>query len=167
MSVVPLLGLPTGARAVIDANIFVYAFRERSAQCEGLLARCRAQEVFGVTTLEVVNEVCHRLMLAEAVEEGIIGRPLAALLAGKDDSIARLRRYWTMTTKILEMNLAVLALEEPRARRGQQVRISCGLLTTDSLLVAAAVENSITNLVTLDSDFDHIAGLTVYKPTDL
>jgi predicted nucleic acid-binding protein len=71
VSVVPLLGLPTGARAVIDANIFVYAFRERSAQCEGLLARCRAQEVFGVTTLEVVNEVCHRLMLAEAVEEGI------------------------------------------------------------------------------------------------
>ena len=81
MSVAPLLGLPTGAMAVIDANIFVYAFRERSAQCEGLLARCRAQEVFGVTTLEVVNEVTHRLMLAEAVEEGIIGRPLAALLA--------------------------------------------------------------------------------------
>ena len=167
MSVAPLLGFPTGAMAVIDANIFVYAFRERSAQCEGLLARCRAQEVFGVTTLEVVNEVCHRLMLAEAVEEGIIGRPLAALLAGKHNSIARLRRYWTMTTKILEMNPAVLALEEPRVRRGQQVRISCGLLTTDSLLVAAAVENSITNLVTLDSDFDHIAGLTVYKPTDL
>ena len=83
MSVVPLLGLRTGAMAVIDANIFVYAFRERSAQCAGLLARCRAQEVFGVTTLEVVNEVTHRLMLAEAVQEGIIGRPLAALLAGK------------------------------------------------------------------------------------
>jgi len=65
------------------------------------------------------------------------------------------------------MNLAVLALEEPRVRRGQQVRISHGLLTTDSLLVAAAEENGITNLVTLDSDFDHIAGLTVYKPTDL
>ena len=167
MSVVPLLGLPTGARAVIDANIFVYAFRERSAQCEGLLARCRAQEVFGVTTLEVVNEVCHRLMLAEAVEEGIIGRPHAALLAGKHDSITRLRRYWTTTSRIFEMNLAVLALEEPRVRRGQQVRISHGLLTLDSLLVAAAEENSITNLVTLDSDFDHIAELTVYKPTDL
>ncbi len=167
MSVVPLLGLPTGAMALIDANIFVYAFRERSAQCEGLLARCRAQEVFGVTTLEVVNEVTHRLMLAEAVEEHIIGRPLAALLAGKYNSITRLRRYWTLTARIFEMNLAVLALEEPRVRRSQQVRISHGLLTTDSLLVAAAEENSITNLVTLDSDFDHIAGLTVYKPTDL
>jgi hypothetical protein len=56
-----------------------------------------AQEVFGVTTLEVVNEVSHRLMLAEAVEESIIGRPLAALLAGKHNSIIRLRRYWTLT----------------------------------------------------------------------
>lgn len=112
MSAVPLLGLPTGAVPVIDANIFVYAFRELSAQCEGLLTRCRAQEVFGVTTLEVVNEVSHRLMLAEAVEEGVIGRPLAALLAGKKSSIARLQKYWTMTTRIFEMNLAVLALEE-------------------------------------------------------
>jgi predicted nucleic acid-binding protein len=167
VSVAPLLRLPTGAMALIDANIFIYAFRERSAQCEGLLACCRAQEVFGVTTLEVVNEVSHRLMLAEAVEDGIIGRPLAALLAGKHNSISRLRRYWTMTTRIFEMNLVVLKLEEPRVRRGQQVRLSHGLLTTDSLLVAAAEENSITNLVTLDSDFDQIAGLMVYKPTDL
>jgi predicted nucleic acid-binding protein len=167
VSAVPLLGLPTGAVAVIDANIFVYAFRELSAQCEGLLARCRAQDVFGVTTLEVVNEVSHRLMLAEAVEEGVIGRPLAALLAGKNSSIARLRKYRTLTTRIFEMNLAVLALEELRVRRAQRVRITHGLLTIDSLLVAAAEENSINNLVTLDSDFDHIAGLTVYKPTDL
>jgi hypothetical protein len=32
VSVVPLLRLPTGAMALIDANIFIYAFRERSAQ---------------------------------------------------------------------------------------------------------------------------------------
>lgn len=167
MPIVPLLNLPSGAMAVIDANIFIYALRELSAQCESLLARCRAQEVFGVTTLEVVNEVCHRLMLAEAVEEGIIGRPAAGLLAGRHQSIARLEKYWTLTSQIFGMNFAVVALEEPRVLRAQMVRTSYGLLTMDSLLVAAAQENGITNLVTLDSDFDDIAGLTVYKPTDL
>jgi predicted nucleic acid-binding protein len=65
------------------------------------------------------------------------------------------------------MNIAVLALQESRVRRAHVVRTSHGLLTTDSLLVAAAEEHHIDNLVTLDSDFDHIAGLTVYKPTDL
>ena len=65
------------------------------------------------------------------------------------------------------MNIAVLALQEARVRRAHTVRTSYGLLTTDSLIVAAAEENSIENLVTLDADFDQIPGLTVYKPTDL
>ena len=75
MPVVPLAGLPAGTLVLIDANIFVYAFRELSTECERFLERCRAQQVFGATTLEVVNDVCHRLMLAEALDEGVIGRP--------------------------------------------------------------------------------------------
>ncbi|MBF6571347.1 MAG: type II toxin-antitoxin system VapC family toxin [Candidatus Binataceae bacterium] len=167
MPVVPLAGLPAGTLVLIDANIFVYAFRELSTECERFLERCRAQQVFGATTLEVVNDVCHRLMLAEALDEGLIGRPAAAALAGKRDAIRRLHRYWPLTIQIFEMNIAVLALQEARVRRAHTVRTSYGLLTTDSLLVAAAEENSIENLVTLDSDFDRIPGLTVYKPTDL
>jgi len=165
VAVLPLVGLPAGALVLVDANIFVYAFRGLSTDCESFLERCRAQQVFGATTLEVVNEVCHRLMLAEAVDKGIISRPAAVALAGKRDSIMRLQRYWPLTTRILEMNLVVLALDESRVRRAHAVRTSYGLLTTDSLLVAAAEENGIRNLVTLDSDFDHVAGLT--KPTDL
>jgi len=93
-------------------------------------------------------------MLAEAVDEGIITRPAAGALAGKRDSVRRLQRYWSLTTLIFEMNLAVLSLEESRVRRAQAVRTSYGLLTTDSRLGAAAEENLIPNLVTLDSDFD-------------
>ena len=167
MPVAPLAGLPAGVLVLIDANIFVYAFRGLSAECERFLERCVAQRVFGATTLEVVNDVCHRLMLAEAVDEGVIGRPAAVALAGKRDAIKRLHRYWPLTLQIFEMNIAVLALEEPRVRRAHIVRASHGLLTTDSLLVAAAEEKRITNLVTLDSDFDQIAGLTIYKPMDL
>jgi predicted nucleic acid-binding protein len=165
--IAPLRDLSSGTVAVIDANIFIYALRRLSPQCQNLLERCRAQEVFGVTTLEVINEVSHRLMLAEAVEEAIISRPVATLLAGRHDSIARLQRYWTLTAQIFQMNLAVIPLDEPRVRRAQAVRASYGLLTMDSLLVAAAEDNGTTSFVTLDSDFDDISALTVYKPTDL
>lgn len=167
MPVLPLGALPSAAIVLIDANIFVYALRKLSAECETFLERCRRQQVIGITTLEVVNEVCHRLMLAEAVDEGMITRPAAVALAGKRDSVRRLQRYWPLTSRIFEMNLLVLALEEPRVRHAHTVRTSHGLLTTDSLLVAAAEENRVPNLVTLDSDFDQIPGLTVYKPTDL
>jgi predicted nucleic acid-binding protein len=115
--IAPLLDLPSGAMAVIDANIFIYAMRGLSPQCQNLLERCRAQEVFGVMTLEVVNEVSHRLMLAEAVEKAIIIRPAANLLAGKRGSIARLQKYWTLTAQIFTMNLAVIPLDEARVRR--------------------------------------------------
>lgn len=37
-----------------------------SAQCRTLLERCAREEVFGVTTVEVINEVTQRLMLAIA-----------------------------------------------------------------------------------------------------
>ncbi len=167
MPVAPLLGLPARAMVLIDANIFIYALRESSVQCETLLERCRTEDVLGVTTLEVVNDVCHRLMLVEAVDEVVATRASAPALAGKTDAIRRLHRYWALTSRIFDLNIVILALEEPRVHRAHRVRMSHGLLTTDSLLVAAAEENGIENLVTLDADFDQIPGLTVYKPTDL
>jgi predicted nucleic acid-binding protein len=42
-----------------------------------------------------------------------------------------------------------------------------GLLTRDSLVLAAADQYGVGALATLDSDFDDIGWLTVYKPTDV
>lgn len=43
---------------LVNANIFIYAFMGRSRQCRQLLERCNSEEVFGVTTAEIVSEVC-------------------------------------------------------------------------------------------------------------
>src|SRR5947208_8133031 len=42
-----------------------------------------------------------------------------------------------------------------------------GLLTNDSLIVAAMEEFGIDSLATRDNDFDHISELIVYKPSDI
>jgi predicted nucleic acid-binding protein len=42
-----------------------------------------------------------------------------------------------------------------------------GLLTNDSLILAAMNEYGIGCLTTRDGDFDDVAQLTVYKPTDI
>jgi predicted nucleic acid-binding protein len=42
-----------------------------------------------------------------------------------------------------------------------------GLLTKDSLVLAAADAYGIEALASRDSDFDNIEWLTVYKPTDV
>ena len=47
------------------------------------------------------------------------------------------------------------------------VRSSYGLLTNDSLILAAMSDYGIDSLATRDGDFDHVPTLTVYKPTDV
>ena len=162
-----LPALPSGTVVLVDANIFVYGFLGESQQCAAAIERCRNEDVVGVTTIEVINEVCHRLMLREAFDSGLISRPAAAALRSKKDAIRGLRRYWELTSQILHINLIILAADQARQHSAHRVRTEHGLLTNDSLIVAACQDYGIRLLASRDDDFDAISGLTVYKPTDL
>jgi predicted nucleic acid-binding protein len=67
----------------------------------------------------------------------------------------------------LGLNILVLTSDEARLHRAQTIRARHGLLTNDSLIVAAMEEFGIRNLATRDNDFDHVSELNVYKPTDI
>ena len=163
----PLPALPRGRVVFLDANIFVYGLLGESEQCLALMERCRNEEVAGVTSTEVVGEACHRLMVKEAVDEGLISRPAAYALKPKYDAIRRLRRYWDLTARVFDLNLVIFSSGEARHRAAQRVRQQQGLLTNDSLIAAACLEQEIRLLATRDADFDRIPKLTVYKPTDI
>lgn len=64
--------LKNGDNIFIDANIFIYNFGARSPECKELLLRCATGEVAGYTMTSVLSEVLHRLMIAEAIEKGLI-----------------------------------------------------------------------------------------------
>lgn len=163
----PLPALPSGTLVFIDANIFIYGLLGESRQCADLIERCRNEEVAGVTTIEVVGEVCHRLMVKEAMDLGLISRPAASVLKSKHDAIRRLAKYWKLTARIFQWNLVVLDSNEARHRAAQRIRSEHGLLTNDSLIAAACAERDIRALATRDADFDLISELTVYRPSDL
>jgi len=167
MSVQDLPSLPPGSDILIDANIFIYAFTERSAQCRRLLDQCTSEGTSGTTTIEIVNEVCHRLMLTEAVTAGIISRPSALSLKRKPDAVKTLSRYWSLSESIFHLNLVIIPLNEVRVRLASRLRVEYGLLTTDSMLIAAARQYRITSLASHDSDFHRIDDLTVYRPSDV
>ncbi len=115
----------------------------------------------------LVSEVCHRLMLVEAVDAGLIRKPSAADLRRRRTGIQRLTRYWALTSQILNLNFVVVPLDDRRLRRGQQARADYGLLTNDSLIVAAAQEYGINYLASRDEDFDRIPELVVCMPSDI
>jgi len=145
----------------------VYGLLGQSEQSAHFIERCQNEDLAGVTTTEVVGEVCHRLMLKEAMDLGLVSRPAAASLKGRHTAIRRLHKYWELTARLFQWNLVVLASNESRHRTAQRIRAKYGLLTNDSLIVATCVEHDIRSLASRDADFDSIAELMVYSPSDL
>ncbi len=162
-----LAEVPSGMLVGLDANIFIYAFGRQSVQCAQLLERCQDGNVHAVTTIEVVTEVCNRLMLLEAFENGIITRISVPALRAKAAGIKNLTRYWMLASRIFDLNIKVLRLDEARARRAHLLRTTHGLLTNDSLIAAALEQERIQNIASSDRDFERVEWLTVYAPTDL
>jgi hypothetical protein len=100
MPALPLTAFPAGEEILIDANIIIYALGVRSIQCVELLARCARREISGFTTVDILSDVCHRVMLAEAASRGLIGRPNAANLKGKSQVIRQLSEYWRRVQQV-------------------------------------------------------------------
>lgn len=106
-------------------------------------------------------------MLAEAVAKGVITRQNATAPKGKWRDVAKLDDYWSLTSRIFELNIFIAGADESHLRRAQSIRSDYGLLTTDSLILAAMNELGIDCLASRDGDFDHISSLNLYKPTDI
>lgn len=167
MGASPLRTFPSGTPVFLDANVLINGLSGRSAECRNLLDRCAREDCFGVTTFEVISEVTHKLMLFEACAKKIISKESASLLRKRLKDITRLTQYWHQTERIFRMHIVVLPTDGNRLRSGYKVRASHGMLTNDSLIVAAMQESGLTSVASADDDFDHVAGLTRYEPSDL
>lgn len=160
--------LKHGDGIFIDANIFIYNFGARSPECRDLLLRCAKGDLSGYTLTSVLAEVLHRLMIAEAIEKAHINEknPLRKLRENPE-IIKKLTTYIKNVEKISEMNIKIIALTNELIKKSAKIRHTEGLLTNDSLVVAALKDLRLVNLATNDNDFDCIKWLTVFKPSDL
>jgi predicted nucleic acid-binding protein len=162
-----LRDIPAGSNVLLDANVLIYSLSGISADCVELMRRCILEEISGFTTVEIVNEVSHRLMIAEAFSKGLITKPNSGALKGKHEVIRGLNEYWIQAERVLESNHLVLDLNELRIRHAQDIRRSHGLLTTDATILAAAFELGIDRIATNDTDFQNITGIMSHHPGDV
>jgi len=127
-----------GAAVFIDANVFIYHFVGASPQCTAFLARCESRELRGATSALVLAEVCHRLMTIEAVERKLVApRNVVSKLAARPDLVRQLVTYEAATEAIPSMGVEVGAMTEAILMHGLRIQRRQGLLTNDSLIVAA------------------------------
>lgn len=89
-----LAEIADGESAFVDANIFVYHFTGQSPECRSFLERCATGAIRGFTSTSTLAEVTHRLMIAEAVQLGLVTQVKAVpRLKERPDAIRQLSRY--------------------------------------------------------------------------
>jgi predicted nucleic acid-binding protein len=132
-----LADLRDGDSVFIDANIFIYHLGGRSVACKTLLERCARRELVGYTSTTILAEVVHRLMVAEAIQLGLVTSKTAVKRLKEDpDLVKRLSKYNEEVSKLTEINLVILSFTAEILMRSKEVRQREGLLTNDSLVVA-------------------------------
>lgn len=159
--------VPNGSDVLIDANVFVYGLTAKSAQCKMLLERCSREEVSGITLFEVVHETTHQFMIGEARQKGLFSGQGAKYLSKHPEQVKVLTDYWMNTLRLLALNVLLLPMEQGVVESAQAERVNAGLLTNDSLIVAAMREYGISRIATNDRQFETVAGISVFSPTDV
>lgn len=160
--------LPPATPVFIDANIFIYHFTGASAECTRFLRRCEAGELIGSTSVSVLLEVLHRLMMVEAVKSGAVRPPnVLDKLRRRPEVIRSLSEYYVQTASIPDMGICVRGLSEDVLGASQRVRREHGLLVGDSLLIAAMRTEGVRTLASRDADLRRISEIEVAAPTDV
>ena len=162
--------LVSPADVFVDANTFIYHFTSGpkwGAACTRLLERIEFQEHRGFLSTHVLADVVHRLMTTEAMDR--LGWPatrLASRLRQHHAEIPNLTIYLQALTKIAQIGIQVLPILGLHVHQAAQLSRAHELLTGDALVVAVMQANGLTNLASLDTDFDRVSGITRYATLD-
>lgn len=168
MTSLPLERAPAGELIFVDSSVFIYHFTGLSESCTRFLSRCESGDVKAATSVVVLAEVAHRLMMLEAVSKGHIRTGgVARRLREKPELVRKLRLYQEQVDRIPLMGVRVVPLDMRTWFESAQLRTRFGLLTNDSLVAATADAQGITNLASADRDFERVKHLRRFFPDDL
>jgi len=168
-----LAALPAGTRVFVDTNIFDLDYRGKSATCSAFITRVARGEVVAYVNTQVLSDLLHKLMLAEAYVKGLITRRQASALKERLQAnralAASLTDYQTQFENTLAIGLKVLRINRALLIETKDERATHGLMTGDSLHLGNMNRHGppLRDIVTYDGDFAHIPSLTVWEPMDV
>jgi predicted nucleic acid-binding protein len=154
--------IPSGSTCVLDASVLLYAHQNASLAASLVLRRCAAADIIGILPSAVWEELCHRLMVAEAVATGrITGPNPARRLAEHPEIVRSLTAYRESIAELSAMGLRFEPVRREDVLTGAiEMQKRHGLLTNDSIIVACAVRLGVDYLITSDGG---LAALTAVR----
>jgi predicted nucleic acid-binding protein len=133
-----LSDLEKGTSIFIDANIFIYHFSKESRfnrACSSFLEHIEAGSISGFTSISIVQEVTHRMMIIEAVGllPGIKPKDIVKHLKRNSDMVKKLVNHQSIPSKIASFNLEIISPGIEAMVRSQQMKKRYGFLSNDAL----------------------------------
>ena len=154
--------IKAGSEVFVDSNIFIYHFTGVSDECSDFLSRCEREELIGMTSVNVILEVLHRLMMVEAVSKNIVKPPnIVKKLSKSPQKIKRLNEYFVNTEKIQNMGIGIKPLIFEKIIKSHVVRLSSGLMVNDSVIIASMKKEGVKLLATNDKAFKKLDEIDV------
>jgi len=162
--------LEDGSSVFVDANIFIYHFSKGSKlnpASSKFLERIEEGKINGVTSIAIIQEVTHRMMIVEAASilAEIRVKDLVRYLKTHPDTVRKLVNHQSIPAKIALFNLDVLSPNLETLERSQQMKRRYGFLSNDGLTLQIMEDLKINNLASNDSDFGRVDFVKLYKPS--
>ena len=172
MPIMDLRLLPTDSRVFVDTNIFDYHFRGKSITCTAFMNRVALDEVTAFVNTQVLSDLLHKMMLAEAATKGYCrygATHLKAWLAANRQMAGNLTDYQTAFENTLALGLKVIRISKQLLVDTKSERTAFSLMTGDSLHLGNMNRHTpqIVDIATRDGDFAHIPTLNVWQPMDV
>jgi predicted nucleic acid-binding protein len=160
--------IPTGASVFLDANTLVYHFTkdgQYGPACAQLIQRVEQQDVRGFASTHGLADIAHRLMTVEAIQ--LFGWPIAGITARlrkHRGEIPKLTVYSQSLASLPRLQIQVVPVTQTLVEAATSLSRKHELLTGDALVVAVMQQQGLTNIASMDADFDRVPGVMRYAP---
>lgn len=158
-----LSDIPAGSTVFVDANIpLASIFEEKRADlADEFLLRVEGRELVAVTSVVVLSEIFHRLLLAEACRLLRVPSHVALRhLKQELDLFRKLRESWELINEFLEFPLIVCPVDRGAFVEALVLARQYQLLINDATHIALMARQGIQLLATFDRDLQRVDFIT-------
>jgi predicted nucleic acid-binding protein len=160
-----LSDIPAGSVVFIDANVsLAVIFGERNALiAEDFLARIESEEITGVTSVVVINEIFHRSLVAETCKLLGVSPSIALRKLKKEPEIfLSLHESWEVVSDFLKLPLTIYQLDIDTIRSALHYSKMFQLLSNDATHIALMAKNGIQAMASFDHDLERVDFIEFY-----
>ena len=157
------------ATIFIDANIFlntILGAGKESESCARFLEMADAGDFPSATSVIVLNEVLHRLLIASIVKSSGVGSDSAVHhMKLHPEQVRDAGTVWEVMDDIRSIrSMKIYGISLATFERSLAIMQEWGLLGNDALHIACMEEHSIGAIATYDRDFSRVSGIKCLKP---